>query len=117
MQSYVYFAMLAFFITHELDAVKHHEWRFLPLLSSLPERVGEQTFIWAHVPLFAALFLLGADNADSTVAMALSTFSIIHIGLHWLYKKHSKNEFNNLSSWGLILAAGLFGAIHLILAL
>ena len=56
MASIFYFVMLAFFIAHELDAVKRHEWRVLPLTSFLPEKPAEQIFIWAHVPLFLAQF-------------------------------------------------------------
>lgn len=115
MHSLFYFLMLALFITHELDAVRRHEWRLFPVLSSLPERVGEQLFVWLHVPLFAALFYVGAGEPTSVVAFALSIFSILHIGLHWLYRNHARNEFNNFRSWTIIVATGVFGTLHLLL--
>lgn len=61
MYDVLYYAMIGAFFSHELDAVKRHEWRVLPLLRSLPERMGEQVFIWLHVPLFA-LLLWGGEG-------------------------------------------------------
>ncbi len=116
MLSISYFAMLALFVAHELDAVKRHEWRVLPLFSLLPETIGEQVFIWSHVPLFFGLFYFGALDPNTAVAKGLSTFVIIHIGLHWFFRDHPKYEFNNISSWMLIVTAGLFGAVHLFAA-
>lgn len=107
--------MLAVFFAHEMDAVKRHEWRVLPLTSFLPESIGEQVFIWARIPLFIALFYFGALDPYTTTAKALSTFAVIHIGLHWIFKNHPKYEFNNFSSWTLILLTGGCGAGHLIL--
>ena len=109
-----YFAMLSFFLTHELDAVKRHEWRVLPLTSFLPERTGEQVFVWAHVPLLTLLFYLGIGEPSSNAAIGLSAFAVIHVCLHWIYRNHPKNEFNNSSSWALIIGAGLFGTAHLV---
>lgn len=110
------FLMLAFFITHEPDAVKRHEWRVLPLTSFLTESIGEQVFIWANVPLFALLFYFGGLDASSATAQGFSAFSILHIGLHIGFRNHPKYEFNTLSSWTIILGAGVFGALHLIVS-
>ena len=114
MTDILYWTMLAAFLTHELDAVKRHEWRILPLTSFLPERVGEQVFIWMHVPLFLLILWGSSDGGSGAFARGLSAFAIVHVGLHWLFRRHPANEFNNPSSWGLILMAGGFGALHLI---
>ena len=114
MQDLLYYLMVGAFFTHELDAVKRHEWRVLPLLRSLPERVGEQTFIWAHVPLFAFLLWGGDGSAESATRLGLAIFAIIHVGLHFAFRKHPAYEFNNASSWGLILLTGLLGAAYLL---
>ena len=113
----LYFIMLALFITHELDAVKRHEWRVLPLTSLLPEKIGEQIFIWAHVPLFVILFVFGAGDPYSAVAKGISLLAIIHIGLHWIFRNHPAYEFNNFISWCLITGAGAFGSAHLLVTL
>ncbi|QPH53361.1 DUF6713 family protein [Pontivivens ytuae] len=112
------FALMAgFFFTHELDAMRRHEWRILPLLRDLPEARGEAVFVWLHVPLFAALLWLALQGAATVGAAALSTFAVIHVGLHWLFRTHPANEFDNLTSWILIGGAGLFGLVHLALLL
>lgn len=109
----VYHAMVAAFFTHELDAVKRHEWRVLPLTSFLPERAGEQAFIWAHVPLFFAVLWFGEGAAADGFRLGLSAFAVVHVGLHWIFRKHPAYEFNDPSSWGLILLTGALGAAYL----
>lgn len=108
-----YVIMLGFFITHELDAMQRHEWRVLPLTSFLPEETGRRVFLWMHVPLFAVLFYFGAGDPSTRLAQGLSAFAVVHVGLHWLFRNHPKNEFNNPVSWALIIGAGLGGAGHL----
>ena len=109
----VYYLMVGAFFTHELDAIKRREWRILPLTSFLPDRIGEQTFIWFHVPLFAVLLFGGDGQAVNNVRIGLATFAIIHVGLHWLYRNHPANEFNTTSSWALIVGTGLLGTAYL----
>jgi hypothetical protein len=108
-----YLIVLACLFSHEVDAAFRHEWRVLPLTSFMPEDAGRETFIWAHVPLFAGLLLGGERRA---VRASVAVFSIAHVGLHWIYRNHPANEFNTLSSWLLILGAGLSGALYLLLA-
>lgn len=114
MADWLYLAMLASFFTHELDAVKRHEWRVLPLTSFLPERIGEQVFIWMHVPLFLAIFALGESES---FRLGLSVFAMIHVALHWAFRKHPAYEFDNASSWGLIILTGVLGAAYVAVAL
>ncbi len=110
----LYYLTIGFFFTHELDAVKRAEWRILPGLRSLPDGLGEQLFIWLHVPLFAALLLAGAEEQEHAVRIGLASFAIIHVGLHWLFRNHPANSFNTLSSWALILGTGISGVAYLI---
>jgi uncharacterized membrane protein YedE/YeeE len=109
----IYVLMLALLFTHEIDAAFRHEWRVLPITSFLPDELGRETFIWAHVPLFAGI-LLASDN--ERVRIILAAFCVIHVGLHWLFRNHPAYEFNNASSWGLILGAGMFGFAFLFAA-
>ena len=111
---FIYYLTVGFIFTHELDAVKRREWRILPLIRSLPENVGEQLFIWLHLPIFA-LLLIGGDGEDvNTVRVALAVFAIVHVGLHWIFRHHPANEFNNPGSWALILGTGALGAAYLL---
>ena len=113
MSDLFFWSMLAIFFTHELDAVRRHEWRVLPGLRALPEAIGAHLFVWLHVPLFLGVFWLTRAGADAPFAQALSGFAIVHVYLHWIFRHHPANEFNNLGSWGLISGAGTFGALHL----
>ena len=103
----LYWTLLGAFFTHELDAVKRHEWRVLPLLRTLPDAVGEQVFIWAHIPLFAAILMTAADDG---IRLGVAVFAVLHVGLHVLFRRHPAYEFNNPSSWALILLTGAIGA-------
>jgi len=112
-QDLIYYAMVGAFFTHELDAVKRHEWRVFPLVRSLPERTGEQLFIWVHVPLFAFLLWGGEGDWASVTRAGIAIFSIVHVGLHILLRRHPAYEFNNPSSWGLIALTGVLGVLYL----
>ena len=109
----LYYTMVGAFFTHELDAVKRHEWRILPLTSFLPERLGEQTFIWLHVPLFALLLWGGDGDSASATRIGLAAFAIVHVVLHVLFRRHRAYEFDNPSSWALIVLTGVLGAAYL----
>lgn len=109
----LYWLMVAAFLTHELDAVRRHEWRVLPLTSFLPDRVGEEFFVWLHVPLFLAVLHFSGEEGFRT---GLAAFALVHVALHWMFRLHPAYEFNNPSSWALILLTGTFGAGYLTLA-
>jgi hypothetical protein len=106
----LYSLTLAFLFSHEVDAAYRHEWRVLPLTSFLPDDVGRELFIWLHVPLFAAILIYGSRRP---VRVWLAAFAVGHVLLHWMFRNHPAYEFNNPSSWLLILGAGLFGALYL----
>lgn len=107
----VYTLMLALLFTHKIDAAFRHEWRVLPITSFLPDELGREAFIWIHVPLFAVILLA---NNNERVRVGIAAFCVIHVGLHWLFRNHPAYEFNNPSSWGLILGAGLLGLAYLL---
>lgn len=109
-----YWSMVAVLFTHELDAVRRHEWRVLPLTRTFPDKLGEQLFIWAHAPLFLAIFWFSRAGAAGTLPLGLSAFAIVHVALHWQFRNHPAYEFNNAGSWTLIVGAGMLGALHLI---
>lgn len=104
--------MLSFFIVHELDAVLRHEWRVMPVMRRLPDPMGQQVFIWVHVPILIAIFWWIMPDPNALAGLCLSAFAVVHVGLHWLFRKHPAYEFDNPSSRALIAGAGLFGALH-----
>jgi hypothetical protein len=120
MQELFFIAALAFLFTHELDAVHRHEWRILPLLDRLNDERGRIVFVMAHIPLFALIVWLGfpASPGGPTLFRAIfAAFCVVHAGLHSLYERHPRYEFNNRWSRLLIYGAAVFGALYLVLSI
>jgi len=111
---------VAFIFTHELDAVRRHEWRIMPVLNRLSEEVGFQVFVLAHIPLFGLLvwaLLLPRDETTNAFQIAISVFCIFHVLLHKLFENHPANEFNTPLSQFLIWGGGIAGTGHILLVL
>jgi hypothetical protein len=105
-------------ITHELDAVSNHEWRVLPLLRALPDQLGMDIFVAAHVPLCAVIVALIASTSlrlRCRSRLAVSGFLLLHASLHALWMNHVEYEFSSALSTALIFGGGAAGALHLFL--
>jgi hypothetical protein len=110
---------LALILTHEMDAVRLHEWRMFRFLSALPEERAYAAFTMLHIPLYALMFwgLYGTGNpaVGAGVAAGLDVFFIIHVLLHVLFIRHPQNRFRSTQSWGIIVGASLCGLLDLLL--
>jgi hypothetical protein len=109
---------IALFALHELDAVRCHEWRLIPLIRRLPDNIGYTVFVAAHLPLFLLIFWLGWHSTPETknaFYIFVGVFSIVHIWLHKLFASHPANEFNNPFSQTLIWGWGATGLLLLAL--
>jgi hypothetical protein len=106
---------LSFLIVHEMDAVRCKEWRILPILSLLNDKIGFTVFILAHVPLLYIIFwqCQSIPNSRSFI-QGFDIFMIIHMGLHILLLKHKHNEFIEPISWFIIIGAGVCGLIDFV---
>jgi len=111
-----FFIALAFILTHELDAIKRHEWRIFPGTSQLADGQGYIVFTLLHIPLFATLFyyLHTPSGLNQQLVTGLNIFFIIHVFLHILALRHPKNEFVNSSSWFIIIGAAFFSVLDLL---
>lgn len=114
MAAAAFWTTLGLTILHELDAIRRHEWRVLPLTRSLTDGAGRAVFIWAHLPLGLLLIWIAAQGAVSAAGFWMSAFMVAHVGLHWLYRNHPKNELTGGYSWTLIIGAGLSGLAHIL---
>lgn len=114
-EHFLFYIGLSFLTVHELDAMRCSEWRIFPALSLLSDKLGELIFILAHIPLFLFVFynLTNGTNLDNFIK-GFDIFMIIHVGLHLLLLKHKNNEFKDWVSWSMIIGAGLFGLMDLI---
>ena len=117
MKSTLFYLGLGILFTHELDAIANHEWRIMPILRSLPEQVGMNTFVLLHIPLFAVLIALVASNDERLRRLSqlgVSAFLLIHGGLHIWFANEPDYEFASTISNALIFGGALFGGLHLV---
>jgi hypothetical protein len=107
---------LTFILIHEMDAIRCKEWRIFPGLSLLNDIWGYRIFLLAHIPLFLLLFIgLSGQGSLDGLMNGLDIFFIAHVGLHILFLAHKRNEFKDWISWTIILGAGFFGLMDLII--
>jgi len=114
--SYLFVLILSFLVAHELDAVHQHEWRILPVLETLSDDVGRSVFVGGHVPLFAALIVLGLMGSPVVrrrTQGALAAFMVIHIGLHVRWERPGLCTFDDGLSRLWILGGGILGIVYL----
>jgi hypothetical protein len=114
----IFYLGLSFLFVHELDAIKRHEWRIFPGLSSFEDNLSYQLFVALHIPLFVLiLWFLCHPSAQINFwfRISIDSFLIIHFGLHHFLKSHGKYEFTQKFSKIIINLAALTGLIHLIL--
>lgn len=107
----IFLAAVTFIFVHELDAIRQGEWRFFLHFTGLSDEAQYRIFTALHVPLFMAIIWF-IDNP--TFQIGFDLFLIIHVGLHWMLRKHQHIDFNTWFSWIWILGAGLLGGLHLI---
>lgn len=107
---------VALLFTHELDAIRCHEWRIFAFLRPLGDRLAYQVFVLAHLPLFV-WFLWMAAHPAGWFEVGVDLFLIIHVGLHAHFRRHPLYEFRGWFSHGIIVAAGVLGAVHLVILL
>ena len=109
-----FFALgFSFILMHEMDAMRCHEWRILPLTSFMKERTGMRVFIFMHIPLFY-IPLLPQVFGNESFRFGASIFFIIHFVLHLLFLMHQKNEFKDWISWSIISGVGICGLLYLL---
>jgi hypothetical protein len=117
MHDLLFVLAVSLLFVHELDAVQRREWRIFPVLSMMPEEIGMRVFIWAHVPLFAAILWFAAQSiarGGDGFSLGLSGFCVVHAFLHLAYERHPKCEFRNPLSRAIIWLCALAGAAAVI---
>lgn len=106
-------------LAHELDAMTQAEWRLLFVLRRFPELLARNLFVTIHIPVVAILLWLTQHQSEVVRRWArtgLSSFMLIHAGLHWNLKNHPLNTFTSPLSLGLIYGAGLLGLSYVLLS-
>lgn len=105
---------LGLLLTHEMDAVRHKEWKMFIFLKDLPENTAYLVFTLPHILLYAlVLFFLLLNNM--AILYIVDIFIICHLFLHFLFRKHPNNQLTGFWSLAIINSAGIIAAVHLIL--
>lgn len=108
----LFFVNVAWIATHELDAIKQHEWRIFPFTVALPDQTAYLVFTALHVPLFAWI-IWASENPSFQVGFDI--FMIAHTGLHWSFRNRPLYEFDNWFSQMIIWGGVPLGVLHLVL--
>ncbi len=114
----IFYTGLSLLLTHELDAIKQHEWRIFPGLSNLKENLSYHLFVALHLPLYILILWLVCHPSEYVrfwFQIGVDGFLIVHLGLHLFFKSHDKYEFNQQFSKIIINLMALTGLIHIIL--
>ncbi len=113
----LFYTGVAMLLTHELDAMRNHEWRVLPLTAHFDDSMGEDVFVWMHVPLFAVMIGCIASierRIRATAQNVVAAFLMIHCGLHLAFSGHAEYEFGEVQSSVLIYGAGVLGLLFFV---
>jgi len=100
-----------------MDAIRRREWLMFAGLKSMADEVAYRVFMLAHIPLYAVVVALLLSSHVRTLSYVIDVFLVAHLVVHLGFRRHPANAFNNAVSFGLILAGGLAGAVHLTLLL
>lgn len=103
---------LALLLTHEMDAIRHKEWRMFVFLKDLPEQTAYWVFTLPHI-LFYALILFFLLLNKTFILYIVDIFLIFHLVLHIVFKNHPNNQLSGFWSKWIIYMAGIIGALHL----
>lgn len=104
---------LSTLLVHEMDAIKHREWRMFIGLRSLEEATAYRVFVLIHLPLYVIVFVLLLSSHAIIGFFLVDVFLIIHGILHIFFKGKANNSFNGFSYF-LIYGGSICGCIHLL---
>lgn len=101
-------------ITHELDSVLFQNSGIFGNAAHKFESFDQQIFIWGHIPVVLGMLFYAEFSRRISVRYGMCLFAVMHVGLHWFYRDQPVYDFASLSSWVLILLAGIFGAAYMV---
>lgn len=110
----LYRLTVACLFTHELDSTLRQAWNPLTGSTASYSAFDQQIFMWAHAPIVLGLIFLAETGNRAAIRYGLCVFAVVHVGLHWFYRNVPVYDFASISSWVLILLAGIFGAAYLV---
>lgn len=103
-------------MTHELDAVLHHEWRLLYVLRTMDDSQAYPIFVLMHVAMFMAIFVYTDHHIEKYrkwFRNSLSVFLIVHALIHFSFIGTPGYTFAGWLSNSLIFGSAILGAAYL----
>lgn len=97
-------------ITHELESILIRQWDTF----SVVDTTIDQIILLAHIPVVLALLVAAEFTRSARMRLFVCAFATLHAGLHWLYRNDPLHDFASITSWVLILLAGVCGAVYLV---
>lgn len=101
-------------VTHELDSILLQTNDPVHFAANGLFAMDQQIFMWAHVPIIIGMLFYAEFSRRASVRYAMCMFAVMHVGIHWLYRDQPVYDFASMSSWVLILLAGIFGAAYMV---
>ncbi|MGG1615277.1 DUF6713 family protein [Paenibacillus sp. NRS-1781] len=106
---------LSLFLLHEMDAIRHSEWRLFIVLKDMEDSKAYKVFTFIHLPLYTIILSLLFSQYQTIIFWFIDLFLIIHAILHLFFEKHPRNGFKNTFSRSIIYPMGILAVIHLLL--
>jgi len=97
-------------LTHELEALLLHS---QPALSR-PDAFLNPLILFTHMPVVFGLLIIAELTRRASVRYGVCVFAVMHVALHWALRDHPLHDPISITSWVLILLAGIFGAAYLV---
>jgi hypothetical protein len=113
----LYYLGLSLLAAHEMDAVRHAEWRLLYVLRDLGDAAAYPVFVALHVPLFYLFFWLSHhDNRKlrGRFRGLVALFLIVHAALHFRLSDAAAYDFEGVLANTLIYGAAACGLGYLL---
>lgn len=114
----LFYVGLALLACHEMDAVARHEWRLLPVLSSLEDTAALVVFVLLHIPIFTFLFWATGHKSEkirNRSQISTDIFLVAHGVIHFTLSGHVLYEFKAPVETITVYGGAAVGIIHLAL--
>ncbi|WP_018885519.1 DUF6713 family protein [Paenibacillus massiliensis] len=111
----VFLLNLSLFLLHEMDAIRHAEWKMFVVLKEMEDSTAYKIFTAIHLPLYLIILYFLFSPHQTIVFWVLDLFFMIHALLHLLFEKHPQNGMKNAYSRSIIYGMGILAMVHVML--
>lgn len=110
--TFLFAIILSLIFLHEMDAVRHCEWRMFKFLGDMEDEKAYTVFLWLHFPLYA--LALGAlfTSYNWIIWYGVNAFLVGHGIVHELFAKHPKNSLTGAGSVFLTRTMAVLASVH-----